>query len=141
MKMRFAEQLLKNYRTARAAGLALRDARAAAYKLTYSIEALWYAVGEDEHYNRRYWNKPVPLARDDNYYENSKRAGLFSPCAICGRPIKNERRALWIRLNTSNQLVRVGAEIDPDDDMGAFPVGYDCYTKHPELKSFAVRST
>ena len=139
MKMRFAEQLLKNYRTARAAGLALRDARAAAYKLTYSIEALWYAVGEDEGYNRRYWNKPVPLVRDDNYYENSKRAGLYSPCAICGRPIKDTGNALWIRLNVYDQVVQASAMIDPAEDMGAYPIGRDCYRNHPELKSLAIR--
>lgn len=137
--MKFSHELLKQYRIARKYGLQPRFARMLAYHNVYEDERFYYARTEDKHYDTRYWRKSVMLVRNADYSKNASRAGIYTPCAICGRPIKDTGNALWIRLNVYDQVVQASAMIDPAEDMGAYPIGRDCYRNHPELKSLAIR--
>jgi len=50
-------------------------------------------------------------------------------CLICKRPIRDDRKAVYVHLTTSYELVPV--DTDPEDSQGCWPVGPECARKVP----------
>jgi hypothetical protein len=78
----------------------------------------------------------VKLIRNKDYWEQHEKCHGYSPCAICGKPIKNLDKAAWIRMDSAGYVIPHDAEIDPSEDMYGFPIGAACLRNHPELKEF-----
>jgi hypothetical protein len=71
-----------------------------------------------------------------------------TPCAICGKGIKQGAKVKWIHIHDGGQYVVTEAEaavFDAEDkvqnvssELGWWPVGNECMRKHPELKPYVV---
>ena len=55
-----------------------------------------------------------------------------TPCVVCGKPIKNEEKAKWIRVVDGGARFAGPDETIEDEaaDMGCFPIGPGCLRKH-----------
>ncbi len=80
----------------------------------------------------------IPMHAD--FSENRERIkGDTLPCVVCGRACKNP---VWmLHLWGGNDAVTEdeASTLNPNADMGMYPVGSDCLRKHPELKPYAIR--
>jgi hypothetical protein len=63
--------------------------------------------------------------------------GDESPCLICGRGIKRGTKALWVHLHDGGSSIVTEAEAaernakgEAGGDMGAYPIGPDCYRRN-----------
>ena len=55
-------------------------------------------------------------------------------CIICGKPVsKKSPVTWWIRMNTSNEVIKRDEVIPEKDDMGAYRIGSECAKKYPDL--------
>lgn len=69
---------------------------------------------------------------------NSNRAG-FTPCLICGKGIRNDaKRIHWLRVGEGGSHLLTEDEPEDAGEMGCWPVGSDCWKKHPELHAFEI---
>jgi hypothetical protein len=55
-----------------------------------------------------------------------------------GKPIKNKKAAWWVLVGREDQLFH-RALSDPQKDCGRFPIGPDCYRKHPEFRGYVEK--
>lgn len=81
------------------------------------------------------------------YTENSQRShgkdeqgrGCM-PCAVCGRAIITETALWWVHIHNGGISFVTDAEakeMGEGGDVGFYPLGSDCYRRHPELKPYA----
>jgi hypothetical protein len=62
-----------------------------------------------------------------DYRRNSKRAGDRTPCAHCGKGIKNTATALFVEVCTCGEYMdRHDAKACGGSSQGGFPLGPDC---------------
>ena len=59
-----------------------------------------------------------------HYARNAGRAGELQPCVICGIGI--EQPTHHVRVNVFNEILQVGADVTPNEDLGWFPIGPNC---------------
>ena len=86
-------------------------------------------------------NDTVYPGCNKNYSKNVEKASFYSPCVICGKPVKNTKKAHFVN------VIGGGSEFgtpdaDPNDPgfMGAFPVGPECWRQYKnELSKFATK--
>lgn len=74
----------------------------------------------------------------DNLSRKTDRDAL--PCAICGKAVTKPRWWVHVHCGGSHFVTEdEAATLDPAADMYSFPLGNDCYRKHPELKPYVMR--
>ena len=70
---------------------------------------------------------------------NRKRYGQSSgyPCLVCGKPCKDDGKAVWVYLHDGGGTIVTADEYEArnaaghdDEQLGAYPIGPDCYRKH-----------
>lgn len=53
-----------------------------------------------------------------------------TPCAICGKPVKDDSGAKWLSVGDGNSRFLTPDEAETDPEAGAWPVGPGCWRKH-----------
>lgn len=90
----------------------------------------------------------VDVDRNPDCHEQEHRTrravgdGAYDPCWICGRVVRNPKH--WLHIHEGGAVAvteAVAATLDPNADMGCYPIGTDCLKKHPELKAVAEDAT
>lgn len=76
------------------------------------------------------------------YAENRDRRGDATPCIVCGKAVTNPRFMVHVH-NGGGHVVteEEAATLSEAADLGWYPLGRDCWRKHPELQPYAYRIT
>jgi hypothetical protein len=90
----------------------------------------------------------VPYSPDRQRNERRSRPKPYHvPCLLCGRPVHPER-APWVHLHqggaslvTEAEAQQLNASGEEGGDMLFFPIGPECWRKHPELHPYQAKAT
>ena len=69
------------------------------------------------------------------------------PCLVCGAPCANDGKAVWVWLHEGGATIvdrEEGERLNADGDhgdMGAYPIGPNCYRKYKKLLQPFVESS
>lgn len=89
----------------------------------------------------------IELPQSPNRDKNQERYGGGAldetECAVCAKPIKNDKITAeihvhggWGAVVTEDEAAAMRGTAAEGGDMGMWPVGSDCLRKHPELKPY-----
>lgn len=84
----------------------------------------------------------VEIPYSPHFSDNLSRASKVDalPCAVCGKAVTKPRYWVHVHCGGSHLVTKEeAAMLDPAADMYNFPLGNDCYRKHPELQPYASR--
>jgi hypothetical protein len=84
----------------------------------------------------------IEIPFNDDFCEQMDRTGSHgvNPCIVCGRNIKN-KRAKRVYVNSGFSHILTAEEFQQDEgEMGSWPVGADCLSKHPEIRPYIIVS-
>lgn len=76
------------------------------------------------------------------YAENKDRFAQpnAQPCIVCGKAVTKPRWMVHLHCGGSHVVTEAEADTLPaNQDLGAYPLGSDCYRRHPELHAYASR--
>lgn len=84
----------------------------------------------------------IRIPSHPRYLENLDRCGDATPCIVCGKAVTNPRYMVHVH-NGGTHLVteEEAVTMNPAADLYYFPLGRDCYRKHPELQPYAYKVT
>jgi hypothetical protein len=68
-----------------------------------------------------------------------------TPCALCGRPVTTKPTTPWVYVHDGGGAIVTEGEYyalvagGAPGEMGAWPIGPDCWRTHPNVRPYAVR--
>lgn len=83
----------------------------------------------------------IIVPKSPSYYRNIEKHDR-QPCLICGKPVRATmyaRGTRWVHVHEGGSRIvtdRLAETLDPSADLGMYPIGADCWRKHPELHRF-----
>lgn len=84
----------------------------------------------------------IVIPRTADYSRNAERAGDNLPCAICGKVVKLTAPHYMVRTYLGGCLASDAvADANPSADSGYYPVGANCWRKHPEIHRYGSKVT
>lgn len=68
--------------------------------------------------------------------------GRHTPCRICGRPVLGIHKTQYhMYVDHTESVMVTPDEAEGNENVSMYPVGAECYRKHPEVHPFCVVTT
>lgn len=85
----------------------------------------------------------IEIPYHPHYQENKKQYAKANaqPCIVCGKAVTKPRYMVHVHCGGSHLVTeQEAATLSEAADLGAYPLGRDCYRKHPELQPYATEA-
>jgi hypothetical protein len=85
----------------------------------------------------------IKIPQHPRYSENKDKFSKpnAQPCVVCGKAVTKPRWMVHVHDGGLSLVTEKEAKtMDESEDLGAYPLGNDCYRKHPELQPYASRN-